>query len=709
MSRGNQQTLAFESSMPPQNRLSQAVMQHRNRGRSIQSAGKPYGYLQYPGQLPTLGLNKYKNVEINNGDSTKNPLSIQKETEKMLIARERERENKDLNRVQNNVLRVYQKSIKTRANRAGVIREINDIKPSKGSKYSTENQLMLMNASHDDQQQQQNKKLNIFDENDSSLLKHETLARLGFEARGAIMSAVDEDSETKSLRSQHSSQTQLAFQKPKALEYLQKGREQKESTREFILNARNILISQIAINDKTEETERLKEYIIMEKEKLEEAKKTFDEDKDKFQKYMDDLNRKAEETALDVQRLTNEKNERMEKIQQLQINIQKKKSKIKQIDEKLVVFKQHKYFLDTLAISAGKKQPRTAAQRAELGLEGKAEVQMRQTRAQKKEASGNFFLTQTNQQNPHGVRQKTSMDKQDPENEDAALQDEDDDFEIYFDKFTLLEHLSHLEEDNLFKIHLVQEDEQALDKLKRSIDYKIEMKETEIEDVKANIEMLLSSMNQLINKQQFLDQTMRVKQNSNQQNQLNTSKGGHQNDMSRISNTIQDSYNDKGSALQMLQQMTGCSKEQITKLSTLISQLLEKAGIKQEDQSDKIEMLRKIDYKLEQLVEVREYIHQGEKKKELEDKEKELHMIRKEENIKKKKAIEDKKLEEGQRKNRERIRKQEQFKIFRGRKEMQRAKKADLKPKEKNDDKPSQEVLDQQRYLGGKIFEDERK
>ena len=52
--------------------------------------------------------------------------------------------------------------------------------------------------------------------------------------------------------------------------------------RDFILNARNILTAQIAINDKTEETERLKEYIIMEKEKLEEAKKTFDEDKDKF-------------------------------------------------------------------------------------------------------------------------------------------------------------------------------------------------------------------------------------------------------------------------------------------------------------------------------------------------------------------------------------------------------------------------------------------
>ena len=68
------------------------------------------------------------------------------------------------------------------------------------------------------------------------------------------------------------------------------------------MNARNILTAQIAINDKTEETERLKEYIIMEKEKLEEAKKTFEEDKDKFTKYMEDLKRKADETDEQVQK-----------------------------------------------------------------------------------------------------------------------------------------------------------------------------------------------------------------------------------------------------------------------------------------------------------------------------------------------------------------------------------------------------------------------
>lgn len=72
-------------------------------------------------------------------------------------------------------------------------------------------------------------------------------------------------------------------------------------------NARSILIAQIAINDKREETERLNEYIIMEKEKLDEARKTFEEDKDKFEKYMKDLNEKADRTAEEVKSLINDK------------------------------------------------------------------------------------------------------------------------------------------------------------------------------------------------------------------------------------------------------------------------------------------------------------------------------------------------------------------------------------------------------------------
>ena len=55
----------------------------------------------------------------------------------------------------------------------------------------------------------------------------------------------------------------------------------------------------------------------------------------------------------------------------------------------------------------------------------------------------------------------------------------------------------------------------------------------------------------------------------------------------------------------------------------------------------------------------------------------------------------------------DRIRKQEEFKVFQGKRQMERARKPDLKPKERNDDKPSQEILDQIRYIGGKVHDSE--
>ena len=42
-----------------------------------------------------------------------------------------------------------------------------------------------------------------------------------------------------------------------------------------------------------EETETLREYIVMEKDKLEEGKKTFQEDKEKYDKFKMDLQEKS--------------------------------------------------------------------------------------------------------------------------------------------------------------------------------------------------------------------------------------------------------------------------------------------------------------------------------------------------------------------------------------------------------------------------------
>ena len=52
--------------------------------------------------------------------------------------------------------------------------------------------------------------------------------------------------------------------------------------------SRKILKTEIAIKHKTESNDRLRDYITMEQEKLEEAKKFLAEDREKFRKLIDD-------------------------------------------------------------------------------------------------------------------------------------------------------------------------------------------------------------------------------------------------------------------------------------------------------------------------------------------------------------------------------------------------------------------------------------
>ena len=63
-----------------------------------------------------------------------------------------------------------------------------------------------------------------------------------------------------------------------------------------------------------------------------------------------------------------------------------------------------------------------------------------------------------------------------------------------------MDHLANLEEDNLFKIHLVQEDEQALEEQKRKIEENIKDREKEILEVKKNIEIFEHSRQAMLNK-----------------------------------------------------------------------------------------------------------------------------------------------------------------------------------------------------------------
>lgn len=108
-------------------------------------------------------------------ESSGNPFGRESNTEKLLLAREKERELRDLTKGTIDNLRVFEKSIATRQNRAGVIRDINSIKASKRTSdmlQDNSNKLSLEDGNK--------KKLNIFDQSDANALKNEALLRLGY-------------------------------------------------------------------------------------------------------------------------------------------------------------------------------------------------------------------------------------------------------------------------------------------------------------------------------------------------------------------------------------------------------------------------------------------------------------------------------------------------------------------------------------------------
>lgn len=86
----------------------------------------------------------------------------------------------------------------------------------------------------------------------------------------------------------------------RALQYLKIGAEQKENIRDYILNTREILKTQLNIEDKRDETERLSEYIMMESQKLQSEKQEFESMVALRNKHLADEKQKEDEIIKDI-------------------------------------------------------------------------------------------------------------------------------------------------------------------------------------------------------------------------------------------------------------------------------------------------------------------------------------------------------------------------------------------------------------------------
>ena len=211
----------------------------------------------------------------------------------------------------------------------------------------------------------------------------------------------------------------------KAVDYLRSQRDQRMGSKDYVLNSRRVLMKQIAINDKIEETERLKEFIVMEEEQLAEKGKTFDEDKESFENYVNQVRADAEKAANDVKRLNIEKNGLNDEIRLLELKIKDKENEAGKVDENIRVFTGHKDFLDEMAEFVGI---------------AKAEEKPAASSEANPEEDTNTFITAGKQKG---------------------------EFKTHFTQKTLLQSLVQMEEDNLFLINNVQEEDQNLEEVKR--------------------------------------------------------------------------------------------------------------------------------------------------------------------------------------------------------------------------------------------------
>jgi|TARA_B110000285_G_C15124989_1_gene619577 hypothetical protein len=88
----------------------------------------------------------------------------------------------------------------------------------------------------------------------------------------------------------------------------------------------------------------------MEQEKLDEAKKFLQEDNVKFEQLANDNEREAKKAGAAVTKKSEEKKALMKEIADLEAEEIQKDTQIKKYEDDLVIYKEHKKFLDILAI-----------------------------------------------------------------------------------------------------------------------------------------------------------------------------------------------------------------------------------------------------------------------------------------------------------------------------------------------------------------------
>ncbi|CDW91642.1 UNKNOWN [Stylonychia lemnae] len=461
-----------------------------------------------------------------------NPFKIFKETEKLLYNYE-------------NIKRVQEESyispiqvplqLKSHKNREGIVRDINDIEPlNQPVRLQNKKKRMLKSQSaatlHNNQNNPNSTAIAVIDKTlDNS------------NAQLTFQDMIDKFDQ----QSMFSKKTKLSS-KLAALDILRRNNQFSETPKEFVTLTRDILRSNMSIQNINEESERLKDYIIMEQEKIREAKHQFDEDCQRFHDYLEQINFKNSELNGEQEKLKKEKNGLSKEIDDISSQIKEIKNDLKKVDTQLTDYKELKSFVKQVLKQTSKDEKKpTSSINDEMNVSD-----------EEPEDQSSVFITKTKRADKAGKPQKVV----------------DEDLPINTKQFKKL--IMHLKKENLFIIENINEEEKLLEKQVKDTNSVIEQKEL---DLKLYEENLIRLENQLKNKkdrQTYFEQ--KTASNNKNQNQTKQQKQQQISDMNRLYEAIYK-----------------------------ICQIIEPG---KDNNKDSVKQLEQIENRLNYLLEAREYI-----------------------------------------------------------------------------------------------------
>ena len=264
----------------------------------------------------------------------------------------------------------------------------------------------------------------------------------------------------------------------------------RSGTKELVQNIRTLFYTQMAIDAKQEETVKLNEYITMEQEKIIEARLKFDEDCDRFNKYVRDVDHETEKAHKEAEAAVKARIELNLVMEELEQEIEKNQRDWYRAEEATLQYKESKRFVEavtSLRINTSKKKD-----------EGEETKKMGRTAARQQSSSKDaeeqsFFITE----------------KQQREQELAKIQQKlKDPYDVGVNQQEFLEIIQNIEDTNIFILANIETSEVELDAMKSRSVGQIEKDTNLIAQLKANNEHYQKVINEKLWKQVALERSM---------------------------------------------------------------------------------------------------------------------------------------------------------------------------------------------------------